>query len=106
MDIIQWIIFIFIALFVINRFLPTKGITNIAVEEKLKINLRIKMFNLLMYVHRESIKQIIVHHLKISRLSNLSGKLDILDKDKEIVVICQSGMRSTQAAKIIEKARL
>ena len=33
MDIIQSIIIIFIALFVINRFLPIKGITNISVEE-------------------------------------------------------------------------
>ena len=63
------------------------------------------MSNLLTYVHRENIKGIDRPPFKNIPLLNLPGKLDKLDKDKEIVVICQSGMRSVKATKN-EKARL
>ena len=102
MDIIQWIIIIFIALFVINRFLPIKGITNISVEEvknKFKDNnvqfIDVRTPGEYKGNHRPPFKNI--------PLSNLSGKLDKLDQDKEIVVICQSGMRSAKAAKFLKK---
>ncbi|CAM3202638.1 rhodanese-like domain-containing protein [Sporolactobacillus spathodeae] len=37
-------------------------------------------------------------------LQSLGGKLAKIPKDKEIVVICQSGMRSSMACKMLVKA--
>lgn len=102
MDIIQWIIFIFIALFVINRFLPTKGVTNIAVAE---VKNKFKDKNV-QFIDVRTPGEYKANHrppFKNIPLSNLSEKLDKLDKDKEIVVICQSGMRSAKAAKLLKK---
>ena len=33
MDIIQWVVIIFLVVFVTYRFIPTKGITNITIQE-------------------------------------------------------------------------
>ncbi|WP_240184660.1 rhodanese-like domain-containing protein [Staphylococcus aureus] len=36
-------------------------------------------------------------------LNELASKANQLDKNKEVIVICQSGMRSKQAAKMLKK---
>lgn len=36
-------------------------------------------------------------------LNELASKVNQLDKNKEVIVICQSGMRSKQAAKVLKK---
>lgn len=36
-------------------------------------------------------------------LQNLSAKLNKIPKDKEVVVICQSGMRSSMACRLLKK---
>ncbi|MCU9615002.1 rhodanese-like domain-containing protein [Caldibacillus lycopersici] len=102
MDIIQWIIIILIALFVIRHFLPTKGITTISIEQT-KNKFKDKNVQFIdvrtpgeyKANHRQQFKNI--------PLSNLLSKLDQLDKNKEIVVICQSGMRSSKAAKLLKR---
>ena len=40
---------------------------------------------------------------KLIPLDDLPGKLDELDKEKEIVVMCRSGARSAQAVQLLEK---
>lgn len=102
MDIFQWIMLILIALFVFRRFIPTKGVTNITVQEaKDKFNDKSVQFidvrtpGEFKANHRPQFKNI--------PLSNLLGKIDKLDKNKEVVVICQSGMRSSKAAKLLKK---
>ena len=35
-------------------------------------------------------------------LNELASKASQLDKNKEVIVICQSGMRSKQAAKVLK----
>ena len=36
-------------------------------------------------------------------LNDLASKANQLDKNKEVIVICQSGMRSKQATKVLKK---
>lgn len=40
---------------------------------------------------------------KLIPLDDLPGKLDELDKEKEIVVMCRSGARSAKAVQLLEK---
>ncbi len=39
-------------------------------------------------------------------LNELANKAQQLDKQKEVIVLCQSGMRSKQAAKVLKKIRI
>jgi rhodanese-related sulfurtransferase len=102
MGIFEWVILLLIVAYFISRFIPVKGITNISVQEakdKLKDNnvqfIDVRTPGEYKANHRKPFKNI--------PLSNLPSKLDTLDKEKEIVVICQSGMRSARAAKILKK---
>jgi rhodanese-related sulfurtransferase len=102
MDIIQWIFIILIAGFFISRFIPVKGIKNISVQEA-KIKCKDK---LVQCVDVRTPSEYKANHQKSFQnipLSSLSSKIDTLDKEKDIVVICQSGMRSAKAAKILKK---
>ena len=102
MGIIESILLILIIVFLVNRFIPVKGITNISVQEakdKFKDNnvqfIDVRTPGEYKANHRKPFKNI--------PLSNLASKTDSLDKEKEVVVICQSGMRSSKAAKMLKK---
>lgn len=102
MDIIQWIIIILIIAFLASRFMPVKGIMNINVQEvknKFKDNnvqfIDVRTPGEYKANHRKPFKNI--------PLSNLASNADKLDKEKEVVVICQSGMRSAKAAKMLKR---
>lgn len=102
MDTIQWIILIIFIAFMVSRFMPVKGVTNINVQEakdKFKDNnvqfIDVRTPGEYMANHRKPFKNI--------PLSALGSKADELDKEKEVVVICQSGMRSVKAAKMLKK---
>lgn len=102
MGIFEWIIIVIIAIFFINRLIPTKGITNITVEEaKEKINdknvqcIDVRTPGEYKVKNRPQFKNIPLHEL--------ASKIDKLDKNKDVVVICQSGMRSLRAAKLLKK---
>lgn len=102
MDIIQWIFIILIALFVINRFIPKKGITNITVQEA-KDKIKDKSVQ---FIDVRTPGEYKANHRKPFKnipLSNLPSQVDKLEKHKEVVVICQSGMRSAKAANILKK---
>ncbi|WP_033829713.1 rhodanese-like domain-containing protein [Bacillus andreraoultii] len=99
---LQWVIILMIAAFVIGRLLSNRGITNITVEQaKNKFQDRNVQFidvrtpSEYKSNHRPQFKNI--------PLSDLPGRTSKLDKNKEVVVICQSGMRSAKAAKILKK---
>lgn len=102
MDIIQWILIIVIVLFLVNRFMPKKGITNITVQEaKEKIS-----DNSVQFIDVRTPGEYQANHSKPFKnipLSNLPSQINKLEKDKEVVVICQSGMRSAQAANMLKK---
>ncbi|MDY0409748.1 rhodanese-like domain-containing protein [Virgibacillus soli] len=103
MDIMQLIFVIIIALFVILRFLPTKGVTNITIQEA-KDKLKDKDIQFIDVRTPGEYKANHQARFKNIPLANLAGQqINKLDKEKEIVVICQSGMRSKQAAKLLKK---
>ncbi|EHL78629.1 rhodanese-like domain-containing protein [Bacillus smithii] len=102
MDILQWIIIALIAAYVISRFIPTKGITNITVQEA-KDKFKDKNIQ---FIDVRTLGEYKANHrpqFKNIPLSDLPTKANKLDKDKAVVVICQSGMRSAKAAKILKK---
>lgn len=82
--------------------MPVKGITNISVQEaKNKFK-----DNIVQFIDVRTPGEYQVNHRKPFRnipLSNLASKIDTLDKEKEVCVICQSGMRSSKAAKMLKK---
>lgn len=101
MDIIRWILIILIALFVINRFIPKKGITNVTVQEA-KVKFKDKSVQFIDVRTPGEFKANNHKPFKNIPLSNLLNKVEKLERDNE-VVICQSGMRSAKAANILKK---
>lgn len=102
MGIIEWVLLIVVIAFFVNRLIPVKGITNISVQEaKDKFEdssvqfIDVRTPGEYKANHRKPFKNI--------PLSNLSSKAESLDKGKDIVLICQSGMRSAKAAKMLKK---
>lgn len=102
MNSIQWILIILIVVFVMGRFMPTKGVTNITTQEAKKKSTDKKV----QFIDVRTPSEYKANHsrqFKNIPLSELPKKIDKLNKDKEVVVICQSGMRSAKAAKLLKK---
>lgn len=100
----QFINYLIIALFLlfIIRFLPIKGVTNISAQELKRIlNDKNKQF-----VDVRTPGEYKGNHIRgfknipLQQLVQKSHKE--LSKDYEVVVICQSGMRSQKASKILK----
>lgn len=102
MGIIEWILFIIVFAFLVSRFMPVKGVNNIGVQEaKAKFK-----DNGVQFIDVRTPGEYKANHRKPFQnipLSNMSSEIEKLDKEKEVVVICQSGMRSTKAAKMLKK---
>lgn len=100
--VIQWLLFVAIIWFILQRFLPVKGITNISTQEvKNKLNNK-----KLQFIDVRTPGEYKANHrppFKNIPLATLPQQSKQLDKQKEVVVICQSGMRSMKAAKILKK---
>lgn len=102
MDFIQIIILVLVVVFIATRIMPVKGIKNISVQEAKN---RLKD-NRVQFIDVRTPGEYKAKHIKPFKnipLSNLASNTDSLDKEKEVVVICQSGMRSMKAAKILKK---
>lgn len=100
--IIQWVLIIGIAWFILKRFIPVKGISNISTQEaKDKFSDKNVQF-----VDVRTSGEYKANHRKPFRnipLSDLAQQSNKLDKNEEVVIICQSGMRSMKAAKLLKK---
>jgi len=90
------------AVFVISRFLPVKDVQNISGKELKSIaGKKEKQF-----IDVRTVGEYRGNHMKGFQnipLNELVSKANQLDKNKEVIVICQSGMRSKQAAKVLKK---
>lgn len=101
MDIVQWIIIIIAAVLLVRFFMPTKGISNITTKEA-KDKFKEKDVQFIDVRTPGEYKGNHQKKFKNIPLSNLARRTNELDKSKEVVVICQSGMRSAKAAKILK----
>lgn len=99
------LLFIFIGWFVYKRVAPVKSLINLT-EEQLHDKLKTSENSMLIDV-RES------HEFKSGHiqgavnvpLSKLKRRLTEIPNDKELILYCQSGMRSKQAARILQKKK-
>jgi rhodanese-related sulfurtransferase len=91
-----------IAWFVYQRFIPAKGIKNISTAE-LKNELKIKGKQFIDVRTPNEFKTNHINGFKNIPLFELHKRANELSKDKEVFVICQSGMRSSKASKVLKK---
>jgi rhodanese-related sulfurtransferase len=102
---VEYINYILIGLFVIliiQRMIPTKGVRNITTAE-LKMELKDKNKQFVDVRTATEFKGNHIKRFKNIPLHDLSQKSNEISKDIEVVVICQSGMRSQKASKTLKK---
>lgn len=93
------ILIILIVAVLVWKFMPTKGIKTISTAELKKIlNDKDKFF-----VDVRTSSEYKSRNIKQFKNIPLGSDFSKLPKDKEIVVICQSGMRSASACKQLKK---
>ncbi|WP_040226533.1 rhodanese-like domain-containing protein [Bhargavaea cecembensis] len=98
----KWIIIAAIVLFLIWRLKPAKGVRT-ADTQALKGMLGDQTKQFIDVRTPAEYKGRHIKEFKNIPLNTLPQKASSLDKSKETVVICQSGMRSAQAARILKK---
>jgi len=103
MEYVNYLIIAAVIFLMIKRLLPTKGVNNIStIELKAELNDKTKQF-----VDVRTPGEFKGNHIggfKNIPLQVIAQKAEKeLSKDKEVIVICQSGMRSGQASKILKK---
>lgn len=104
---LDWIInvtlVIIVAWFIMQRLIPVKGVKQLNTTDLKKI---IGDKNR-QYIDVRTPMEFNGNHIKGFKnipVSDLGNRLTELSKDKETIVICQSGMRSNKASKLLKKA--
>jgi rhodanese-related sulfurtransferase len=103
LEYLNYILFGLIILFIALRFKPAKGVKNITPNE-LKAELKDKKKQFIDVRTQGEFNGYHIPEFKNIPLHQLAQKTNKLSKDKEVVVICQSGMRSQKASKILVKS--
>ena len=98
-----WILFLLVVAFLVWRMMPAKGVRSISTEE-LKGMLQDKTKQFVDVRTPAEYKGRHIKEFKNIPLQGLHAKLNQLDKSKEVVVICQGGMRSSKAAALLKKS--
>ncbi|MBC6974948.1 rhodanese-like domain-containing protein [Bacillus sp. Xin] len=93
---------ILVAWLIISRFLPIKGVKNISGKE-LKDLLHKKNKQFIDVRTQGEFRGNHIQGFRNIPLNELVQKANQLDKSKEVIVICQSGMRSKRAVKVLKK---
>ncbi len=103
LEYVPYIVIALLILFILQRVLPVKGVRNISTTDVQKI-LSNKQ---LQFVDVRTPEEFRGNHIKGFKnipLHELAKKAEKeLSKDKEVILICQSGMRSRQASKLLKK---
>lgn len=102
MEFMTYILLALVALLFIWRMMPAKGIRNISTEQ-LKAELKDKNKQFIDVRTPGEFKGNHIRGFKNIPLHQLAAKQVSLMKDKEIVVICQTGMRSQKASRELKK---
>lgn len=103
MEYIQYIFAAFVFWFVLSKLLPVRGLTALTPQD---VQDRLNQKNQHVFVDVREVHEYKHGHIEGFRnipLSQLKARIDELPKDKSIVLTCQSGMRSRQAAKLLSK---
>lgn len=103
MEYIQYIFAAFVFWFVLSKLLPVRGLTALTPQD---VQDRLNQKNQHVFVDVREVHEYKQGHIEGFRnipLSQLKARIDELPKDKSIVLTCQSGMRSRQAAKLLSK---
>jgi rhodanese-related sulfurtransferase len=102
MQYVEYIVIVLFLILIFKRFVPTKGVHNISTAElKKQLNDHHKQFVDVRTPgeykgnHIREFKNIPLHQLAQKAEKELS-------KEKEVIVICQSGMRSHKASKVLK----
>ena len=98
----EWLFILLIIGFIAWRMMPAKGVRSVSTKD-LKALLKNKSIQFIDVRTPGEYKGRHIKEFKNIPLNTLKSQLGSLDKSKETVVICQSGMRSSQAAKILKK---
>lgn len=99
----KWIVILLIVCFIAWRMMPPKGVRSIQADT-LKSMLKDKNKQ---FIDVRTVAEYKGRHIKAFKnipLNTLPSELSKLDREKETIVICQSGMRSMQAARQLKKA--
>jgi rhodanese-related sulfurtransferase len=102
MDFNVWLLLVCIVVLIVTRFIPVKGITNITTYEA-KSKFKEKKVQ---FIDVRTPGEYNRNHQTPFRnipLYELTQRLTELDKDKDVVVICQSGIRSSKAARVLKR---
>ncbi|RSD26239.1 rhodanese-like domain-containing protein [Mesobacillus subterraneus] len=102
---INVLIVVLAAAFLWSRFAPTKGVSQITTAQ-LRDTMKSKQPGT-QYLDVRTPGEYKGNHIKGFKnipLQQLAKRTGELSQDKEVVVICQSGMRSSQASKLLKKA--
>lgn len=99
-----YVVILLLVFVLLRRILPVKGVKQVTTSElKKMLNDKSKRQYLDVRTPGEY-KGGHIRQFQNMPLHQLKQKADKLAKDQEVVVICQSGMRSMQAAKALKKA--
>ncbi|GIO28701.1 rhodanese-like domain-containing protein [Ornithinibacillus bavariensis] len=102
MELNYWLLAIVIVILIVTRFIPVKGITNITPTEAKE---KFKQKNVQFIDVRTPGEYTRNHQLPFRNipLYELTQRVNELNKTKDVVVICQSGIRSSKAARVLKK---
>ncbi|HLR72078.1 MAG TPA: rhodanese-like domain-containing protein [Pseudogracilibacillus sp.] len=103
MDIVFWIIIALVVLLFASKVMPVKGVKNISIED-LKGMLQDKNKQFIDVRTQGEYQHYHINSFKNIPLQQLNNQLTQLNPETETIIICQSGMRSLQAAKRLKKA--
>ncbi|MDZ5713219.1 rhodanese-like domain-containing protein [Jeotgalibacillus haloalkalitolerans] len=98
----EWILIGAVVLFFVWRMMPAKGVRNISADE-LKAMKKTKDSQWIDVRTPGEFKARNMRGFDNIPLGSLPNQTSKLDPEKETIVLCQSGMRSAQAAKILKK---
>ncbi|MBM7602752.1 rhodanese-related sulfurtransferase [Metabacillus crassostreae] len=103
MEYINYIVIALFVFFILNRIIPAKGVNHISTTE-LKNELKDKNKQFVDVRTPGEFNGNRIKEFKNIPLHELSQKaVKELSKEKEVIVICQSGMRSQKASKTLKK---
>ncbi|MEW5323609.1 rhodanese-like domain-containing protein [Geobacillus thermoleovorans] len=100
--VIDIILFVLLAWFLASRFIPPRGVQMITTAE---LKRRLKQPGV-QYIDVRTPMEFRSYHLPGFRnipLHELTARAHELSKEKEVIVICQSGVRSQKASKLLKK---